>query len=151
VHGTSFVVLSILFALTIASSSARADVVSPPPMGCARGLRPETSHGGPFCALDLCTASACSDGRSCVARSYCVVSRTGYAMGGPFIDETATDECTTDADCGGVGTCRPAQVCLDVEGFRLRGIIFFTIGLVMLGVVAWLAILSARSRRRSGG
>ena len=37
---------------------------------------------------------------------------------------------------------------MDVEAHRLRGVILFSIGLAMLSVVAVLAVLSARNRRR---
>lgn len=118
-------------------------------MDCARGLRPESSHGGPFCALDVCGAGGvCAGGRSCVPRSFCVASRTGYAIDGAFVDETATFACTTDADCGGGGTCRMVDVCVDVAGHRLRGLVLLSFGLFAFGVVAVLAVLSMRGRRR---
>ena len=69
------------------------------------------------------------------------------SIDGPFTEEIATIPCAADAECGG-GRCRTADVCLDVEAHRLRGLVLLAIGLVCFGVVAVLALMSARSRRR---
>jgi hypothetical protein len=144
-----------LIALALTSSGAlspchaRADVVEAPPPDCPRGLRGESSHGGPYCMLDLCAAGGvCTDGRSCVRRSYCIVRRTGVSIGGPFVEDTATMRCTDDADCGGTGDCIEAPVCVDVEGHRIRGLVLFSIGLAMLAVLAGVTVMTVRSRRR---
>jgi hypothetical protein len=141
--------VGIVVVVILASGAlARADAVGPRPQFCERGLRPETSHGGPYCALDSCDAAgACTDARTCVARSFCVLPRTGMGRSGSFIDETATMECTTDADCAGVGTCRPVHVCMDVDAFRLRGLVLFSIGFVALVLVLVLGALALRDRR----
>ena len=139
--------LPLVFLSALVASGSSADAVSPSPLYCARGLRPASSHGGPFCALDLCTPGQnCADGGSCVARRFCIVPRTGHAIDGSFVDETATTSCSTDLDCGSAGTCRAADVCMDVDGFRRRGIVIFALGLGALTVVVFLAVASARER-----
>ncbi len=126
----------------------RADVVGPPPLDCARGLRGHSSHGGPYCDFDPCADDrTCTGERTCVARSYCTYSRPGNAVGGAFVDVVATRPCESDADCGD-GACTPADVCLDVTAHRIRGLVMVSFGVVALGVVVWLAVMSFRSRRR---
>jgi MYXO-CTERM domain-containing protein len=111
-----FATLATCFAMTV---PARADVVGPPEENCPPGSMGATSHAGPYCAPDLCTADTdpdrCTAAQHCEDRRLCVKAMPCGGMQAPdsapctFSSVTAT--CFSNNSCA-QGTCQTLSVCV---------------------------------------
>ncbi len=114
--------------LLVAATSARADVVGPPPESCPVGSVPASSHIGGFCRAPRCEGSGscelevgliepkklsgtCQERKLCLAK---VTQKGGWASG--RVTETVEDACES-APCRS-GTCTTLRVCV-AEGAHL--------------------------------
>lgn len=109
----AFVALLVLGGL----SSARADVVGPPPASCPVGSTPSSSHSGPHCDPEpACTMDLmCGGGDACEEVRLCVVQ---VACGGrlppdagPCFEDHVVGVCSSSGACG-EGTCRIQNACI---------------------------------------
>ncbi|MDI3282700.1 hypothetical protein [Polyangium sp. 15x6] len=100
-------------------TSARADVVGPPPDDCPEGTEGATCHGGPYCSPIECTSDAeCGNGETCKAQPLCV-STIGCAGllppdASPMDFERTKIEalCPNGNECTQGATCKTQKVCV---------------------------------------
>lgn len=105
-----------LFALTfLAARPARADIVPEPPSDCVDGSAGETCHGGPYCALDLCTTDAdCDGGKVCQDHNLCTSTIDCGGGSGPAPTTLVTGDCAEGCPAGSV--CGVQKVCVTPSG-----------------------------------
>lgn len=113
---SSFLALSLVLVATV---TARADAVGPPPLSCPPGSTPSSSHSGPICfPSDACTTdSDCSTGATCMPVFQCVETRPCGGLtppdSGPCTLSNVVGACGTGNTCD-VGTCFTRHVCSSV-------------------------------------
>jgi hypothetical protein len=99
----TFAFASVLIALCLAPTLARADAVRPPPRNCPAGSHGETGHAGPYCTPSACLTDAecvgypgqvCSDAPLCVKS----VSYTDWS-GQTYTRLEVVGPCASDGSC----------------------------------------------------
>ncbi len=105
--------MMIAAATLLATPSAWADMVPPPPDNCPSGATGESCHGGEYCRPYTCDDdSSCSGGRVCREEQICVGQYhcPGGIYGGESFPDSFESMCA-NGSCT-AGTCETMKVCV---------------------------------------
>lgn len=109
-----FRAIAISALLSLLCSRAAADVVPPEPTNCPPGTVGRTCHGGPYCGVETCSATApCKGTLTCQTTQFCIVqiNCAGGWGGGPYYVDSVKGSCAGGAACK-EGVCKTVQTCL---------------------------------------
>jgi len=166
-HGSRAATLAALAVILLWGSSARTDVVRPPPRDCPAGSIGRSGHSGPYCSPAMCRTSAdCRGGAACEVAKLCITPKTLHNRrrpdSPPVVVERVTGSCAGGKKCED-GRCQSVRVCMPKAQKRptsaavlagcgcsvgWTGGVGWALGVVALGALALVRRGSRRRRRQ---